>query len=163
MLGEASEKLLCRSVSLHCMSGMVKGQHRAAKKVASLLECAESCGDNTQVVLAVDDSRSMQENGCGVFALEAVTLLTRALTRLEVGQVGVLRFGGTDHVRPLHDLNTPFSDAAGPNIISNLRFDQVGSLCHKKCGLQTQEYLHPVDTGICHQQNRCGLSLLSSD
>ena len=29
-----------------------------------------------QVVLAVDDSRSMQENGCGAFALEAVTLLT---------------------------------------------------------------------------------------
>lgn len=101
---------------------------------------AESCGDNLQVVLAVDDSRSMQENGCGVFALEAVTLLTRALTRLEVGQVGVLRFGGTDHVRPLHDLDTPFSDAAGPNIISNLRFDQVGSLCHYKSGLpQTQE------------------------
>lgn len=73
----------------------------------------------------MDDSRSMQENGCGVFALEAVTLLTRALTRLEVGQVGVLRFGGTDHVRPLHDLDRPFSDAAGPGILSNLRFDQV--------------------------------------
>ena len=73
----------------------------------------------------MDDSRSMRENGCGVFALEAVTLLTRALTRLEVGQVGVLRFGGTDHVRPLHDLDTPFSDTAGPGILSNLRFDQV--------------------------------------
>ena len=37
-----------------------------------------------QVVLAVDCSRSMAENGCGGFALEAVTLLTRALSRLEV-------------------------------------------------------------------------------
>ncbi len=78
-----------------------------------------------QVVLAVDDSRSMQENGCGAFALEAVTLLTRALTRLDVGQVGVLRFGGTDHVRPLHNLERPFTDAAGPGILANLRFDQV--------------------------------------
>ena len=86
---------------------------------------------HAQVVLAVDDSRSMQENGCGVFALEAVTLLTRALTRLEVGQVGVLRFGGTGHVRPLHDLDTPFSDAAGPSVLSNLRFDQVRPHCRQ--------------------------------
>ena len=37
-----------------------------------------------QVVLAVDDSRSMREGGCGTFALEAITLLARALARLEV-------------------------------------------------------------------------------
>ena len=41
-------------------------------------------GDAPQVVLAVDDSRSMREGGCGTFALEAVTLLARALARLEV-------------------------------------------------------------------------------
>ena len=35
-------------------------------------------------MLAVDDSRSMREGGCGTFALEAVTLLARALARLEV-------------------------------------------------------------------------------
>ncbi len=39
---------------------------------------------SAQVVLAVDDSRSMREGGCGTFALEAVTLLARALARLEV-------------------------------------------------------------------------------
>ena len=32
----------------------------------------------------MDDSRSMREGGCGTFALEAVTLLARALARLEV-------------------------------------------------------------------------------
>ena len=48
-----------------------------------------------QVVIAVDDSRSMAENGCGAVALEAVTLIARALARLEVGELGVLRFGGT--------------------------------------------------------------------
>ena len=83
-----------------------------------------------QVVLAVDDSRSMAENGCGGFALEAVTLLARALARLEVGQLGVLRFGGTDHVRLLHALDAPFTDANGPAVLSALRFDQV--LCHAK-------------------------------
>lgn len=48
-----------------------------------------------QVVIAVDDSRSMAENGCGAVALEAVTLIARSLARLEVGELGVLRFGGT--------------------------------------------------------------------
>lgn len=43
----------------------------------------------------MDDSRSMAENGCGAVALEAVTLIARSLARLEVGELGVLRFGGT--------------------------------------------------------------------
>lgn len=38
-----------------------------------------------QVLLAVDDSRSMAECGCGGLALEALTLLCRAMSRLEVG------------------------------------------------------------------------------
>lgn len=38
-----------------------------------------------QVVVAVDDSRSMAETGCGGFALEALTLICRAMARLEVG------------------------------------------------------------------------------
>ena len=92
-----------------------------------------------QVVLAVDDSRSMAENGCGGFALEAVTLLARALARLEVGQLGVLRFGGTDHVRLLHALDAPFTDANGPAVLSALRFDQVPHSF--LCILHT---LHPV-------------------
>lgn len=82
-------------------------------------------GHLVQVVLAVDNSRSMQENGCSGFALEAVTLLARALTRLEVGQLGVLRFGGTNQVRPLHALGQPFTDADGPRILSQMRFNQV--------------------------------------
>lgn len=39
-----------------------------------------------QVVVAVDDSRSMAETGCGAFALEALTLICRAMARLEVGR-----------------------------------------------------------------------------
>lgn len=89
-----------------------------------------NCMNNQQVVLAVDDSRSMAENGCGGFALEAVTLLARALARLEVGQLGVLRFGGTDHVRLLHALDAPFTDANGPDVLSALRFDQVPHPSH---------------------------------
>lgn len=46
-----------------------------------------------QVVVAVDDSRSMAETGCGAFALEALTLICRAMARLEV-RAGVGRVRG---------------------------------------------------------------------
>ena len=76
-------------------------------------------------MLAVDNSKSMAQTGCGGFALEAVTLVARALARLEVGQMSVIRFGGAGGVMPLHDLDRPFTDADGPRVLSRLRFDQV--------------------------------------
>lgn len=81
-----------------------------------------------QVILAIDDSKSMAENGCGVFALESLTLLCRAMSRLEVGELGVMNFGSAGHVNTLHPLGAPFTDASGPGIIGNMRFDQDNSI-----------------------------------
>lgn len=78
-----------------------------------------------QVVVAVDDSRSMGENGCGSFALEAVTLICRAMARLEVGEMGVVSYGGSNSILPLHPLEQPFTDANGPGIMAQMKFDQV--------------------------------------
>ena len=78
-----------------------------------------------QVVIAIDDSRSMGENGCGTFAMEAVSLLARALGRLEVGELSVVRFGGAGATTPLHPLDRPFTEADGPRVLSQLCFDQV--------------------------------------
>ena len=55
----------------------------------------------------MDDSKSMGENGCGTFALEALTLICRAMARLEVGELGVVRFGGGAGVMPLQVQNMP--------------------------------------------------------
>ena len=79
-----------------------------------------------QVVIAVDDSRSMAENACGTFALEALALLSRALARLEVGELGVVSFGGSAGVQPLHPLGTAFTDSDGMRVMGQMRFDQVG-------------------------------------
>ena len=49
----------------------------------------------------MDDSKSMADSGCGGFALEALTLMCRAMARLEVGELGVVRFGGPAGVVPL--------------------------------------------------------------
>ena len=73
-------------------------------------------------MVAIDDSRSMAENRCGVMALEALTLITRALSRLEVGDLGVVAFGAQGAVRELLPLGAPFSDAAGPGLVGAFTF-----------------------------------------
>ena len=80
-----------------------------------------------QVVVAIDDSRSMAENACGSFALEAVTLICRAMARLEVGEMGVVSYGGSNSILPLHPLEKPFTDADGPGIMAQMKFSQVPS------------------------------------
>ena len=94
----------------------------------------ERGGDSThalclQVVVAVDDSRSMAENGCGSFALEAVTLICRAMARLEVGEMGVVSYGGSNSMTPLHPLEKPFTDADGAGIMAQMKFAQVQNCC----------------------------------
>ena len=37
-----------------------------------------------QVIVAIDDSKSMTENSCGAFALEALALICQAMSRVEV-------------------------------------------------------------------------------
>lgn len=81
-----------------------------------------------QVLLAIDDSRSMAENGCGVFALESLTLLCRAMSRLDVGELGVVNFGGAGKVGVLHPLGAPFTDASGPGLVQQMQFNQDNSI-----------------------------------
>lgn len=42
-----------------------------------------------------------------------------------MGQIGVIKFGGPEGAVPLHPLDQPFTDAAGPGIMAQLRFKQV--------------------------------------
>ncbi|XP_045137299.1 midasin-like isoform X1 [Portunus trituberculatus] len=75
-----------------------------------------------QILLAVDDSESMMEARAGSLAVESVALVTRALTLLEVGQLGVISFGATTKI--LHPLDQPFNETSGNRILTNLKFDQ---------------------------------------
>ena len=82
-----------------------------------------------QVVLAVDDSLSMSENKRDRAALEAMVLLARAMSRLEVGDIGVVGFGGC--VKTLHPLGEPFVDQNGPKLVSKLTFRQDSTLADR--------------------------------
>ncbi|KAK1640371.1 ATPase [Colletotrichum phormii] len=76
-----------------------------------------------QILLAVDDSRSMGESSSGTLALESLVMVSRALTMLEVGQVGVLGFGADTFLA--HDLASPFaSHDAGAKVLQHFHFKQ---------------------------------------
>lgn len=77
---------------------------------------------NYQIMLAVDDSKSMGETGSGSLAFETLVMVSKSLSMLEVGEICVVGFGQDVHVA--HDFDAPFSSDAGPKIFQNFAFDQ---------------------------------------
>lgn len=77
-----------------------------------------------QILLCVDDSRSMGETTSGTMALESLVMVSRALAMLEVGQVGVLGFGAD--VFTAHELTAPLlnSHDAGAKVLQRFTFEQ---------------------------------------
>ncbi|SPO01153.1 related to midasin (AAA ATPase) [Cephalotrichum gorgonifer] len=76
-----------------------------------------------QILLCLDDSKSMAESHSGALALESLVMVARSLTTLEAGQVGVLGFG--EHVFEAHDLSAPFSSHdAGARALQKFTFSQ---------------------------------------
>lgn len=78
-----------------------------------------------QVLIALDDSRSMAESHSIHLAYQTLALVSRALARLEVGEVGIAKFGQS--VEILHgfdDESGPFNDQAGVKLLNAFRFDQ---------------------------------------
>ncbi|CAL4138118.1 unnamed protein product, partial [Meganyctiphanes norvegica] len=73
-----------------------------------------------QILLAVDDSESMAVMQARGLACESVALVTKALTLLEAGQVGVVSFGETTQI--LHPMDQPFSKGLTLTISENSRF-----------------------------------------
>lgn len=66
-----------------------------------------------QVVIAVDDSRSMSEGHCGGVAIEALVTVCRAMSQLDVGKMAVASFGQQGNIKLLHDFDQPFTADAG--------------------------------------------------
>jgi len=75
-----------------------------------------------QIMLAVDDSSSMNDNHSKQLAFESLAVISNALTRLEAGDLGVCSFGET--VRLLHPFHEPFTDHSGARILQQFTFDQ---------------------------------------
>lgn len=75
-----------------------------------------------QILLCVDDSKSMGESSSGSLAMESLVMVSRSLTMLEAGQVGVVGFGGD--VFTAHELTDPFASDAGAKVLQKFTFAQ---------------------------------------
>ncbi|KAM7196015.1 midasin [Naviculisporaceae sp. PSN 640] len=77
-----------------------------------------------QILVCLDDSKSMRDNAAGSLALESLVMMTRSLTMLEVGQIGVLGFGEKTFVA--HSLTDPgfASHDAGARVLQQFTFKQ---------------------------------------
>lgn len=76
-----------------------------------------------QVLIALDDSRSMAESHSVHLAYETMALVSKALSRLEVGDIAIAKFGET--VEMLHSFDQgPFTDQAGTKVMNAFRFNQ---------------------------------------
>nr|XP_043616414.1 midasin-like [Erigeron canadensis] len=83
---------------------------------------------NYQVVIAIDDSRSMSENNCGNVAIEALVTVCRAMSQLEVGNLAVASFGEKGNIQLLHDFDQPFTGESGIKMLSSLTFKQENTI-----------------------------------
>ena len=76
-----------------------------------------------QVLLALDDSRSMAESHSVHLAYQTLALVSKALSRLEVGDIAIVKFG--EDVEVLHGFEKgPFTDQAGTAVLDAFKFDQ---------------------------------------
>lgn len=76
-----------------------------------------------QVLLSLDDSRSMAESHSVHLAYQTLALVSQALNKLEVGQISIARFGeSVDILHPFGD--TGFTDADGAKVMNSFKFDQ---------------------------------------
>ncbi|OAP57631.1 hypothetical protein AYL99_08369 [Fonsecaea erecta] len=81
-----------------------------------------------QIMIAVDDSKSMSESGADVLAFETLALLTTSLAMLEVGEICVVGFGDAPAITVAHPFTQPFSPAdSGPHVFQSFSFEQRGT------------------------------------
>ena len=79
-----------------------------------------------QVLLAIDDSKSMADSRNIHLAYQTLALVAGALTRLEIGDIGICRFGAS--MEMLHEFgSSSFSDQHGGHILSQLQFQQTST------------------------------------
>ncbi|KAG6819694.1 hypothetical protein H0H93_009563, partial [Arthromyces matolae] len=76
-----------------------------------------------QVLISIDDSRSMAESHSIHLAYQTLALVSKALSRLEAGDIAIAKFGETVDV--LHGFDEgPFTDQSGIKVMSAFRFNQ---------------------------------------
>ncbi|KAF2423707.1 midasin [Tothia fuscella] len=75
-----------------------------------------------QIMIALDDSKSMAEGESKDLAFETLALVSKALSMLESGELCVVGFGEDTTIA--HPFDKPFTDDAGVEVLSQFTFEQ---------------------------------------
>ncbi len=76
-----------------------------------------------QILLALDDSKSMSDSRSTELALDALALVVNALASLEAGDICVVSFG--ERVNVAHQFGQPFTHEAGADVLRYFNFNQA--------------------------------------
>ncbi|CCH60894.1 hypothetical protein TBLA_0D03970 [Henningerozyma blattae CBS 6284] len=76
-----------------------------------------------QIMIALDDSKSMSESNCVKLAFDSLFLVSKTLTQLESGGLSVVKFG--ENIREVHPFDKQFSDDAGSNVFQWFGFKET--------------------------------------
>lgn len=76
-----------------------------------------------QIMIAVDDSKSMAESQAVDIAFQSISLVSKALTQLESGQLAVAKFGSDAEI--VHPFEKPFTTESGIEVFKNFMFDET--------------------------------------
>lgn len=86
-----------------------------------------------QIMISVDDSKSMSESNSTELALHCIALVSKALTQLESGELSIVRFG--EDVKLVHPFDKPFNQNVGAEVFRWFDFQQektdIKQLCSK--------------------------------
>ncbi|KDD77118.1 hypothetical protein H632_c15p1 [Helicosporidium sp. ATCC 50920] len=171
-VGELTEQL--RLILEPTLASKLAGEHRSGKRINMRRVIAYIASQfkkdkiwlrrtqpdkrKYQVVLAVDNSLSMSDMNCAPFALQALALIAKSMVRLEVGEVGIVGFGGRAGPSFLHSLDRPFTDADGVRVFSQLRFDEDNTVADRP----VEDLLAALDGTLADAQMRFAAGMHTS-
>ena len=75
-----------------------------------------------QILLSIDDSRSMASSHSVQLAFESLALIITAFQQLEVGEVGIMSFGETTKL--LHSFDNVWNEEEGARLLQSFTFKQ---------------------------------------
>ncbi|VVB16031.1 unnamed protein product [Arabis nemorensis] len=116
-----------------------------------------------QVVIAVDDSHSMSEGGCGDFAIRALATVCRAMSQLKMGSLAVASFGKKGSIKMLHDFGLTFEqenqieDEPVANLLRNMNvmLEKLASTSPQSYGSNPlQQLVLIIDDGKFHEREK---------
>lgn len=76
-----------------------------------------------QIMISLDDSKSMAESHAIDIAFESVALVSKALSQLESGQLSIMKFGSDSVV--VHPFEKQFGINSGINVFREFKFDDT--------------------------------------